>query len=127
MLAIANYEYSLYYGHDEEMVGNGHCWDERLTLFDTLYDLVVSDDIHSDSAKSTVEKYLERNLKGKPLISITTDGRNFYKSIMDLLNGEHQLCYVHYIKNLNKKFKYTLNSCKSEDERNKSEKHIKGI
>jgi hypothetical protein len=46
---------------------------------------------------------------------------------MDLLNGEHQLCHVHYIKNLNKKFEYILNSCKSEDERNKAEKHIKGI
>ncbi|MDR3291534.1 MAG: hypothetical protein LBT10_05215 [Methanobrevibacter sp.] len=61
------------------MVGKG------LTLFDTLYDLVVSDEIHDDSAKSTVEKYLKRNLNGKPLFGITTDCRNFYKSIMDFI------------------------------------------
>jgi hypothetical protein len=72
MLAIANYVYSGYYGYDEEMVGKG------LTLFDTLYDLVVFDEIHDDSAKSTVEKYLERNLNGKPLFGITTDGRKTF-------------------------------------------------
>ncbi|MDR3291987.1 MAG: hypothetical protein LBT10_07575 [Methanobrevibacter sp.] len=46
---------------------------------------------------------------------------------MDFLNVEYQLCHVHYIKNLNRKFKYILGSCKSENEMNKAEKHIKGI
>jgi hypothetical protein len=84
-----------------------------------MYDLVVSDDIHYYSAKSTVKKYLETKLGGKPLFGITTDGRKFYKSIMDFFKWSTSICYAHCIKNLNKKFKYILNSCKTEEERNK--------
>ncbi|MEA1909165.1 MAG: ISNCY family transposase [Euryarchaeota archaeon] len=90
--------YSGYYCYDEEYIRiNGQkCY--RLTLYDSVFNIPVSEEISNNLKYDTIFSFLKRSLQGTPLYAITTDHVRMYKSIIDKLGALHQLCIFHFFK-----------------------------
>ncbi|KZX11069.1 hypothetical protein [Methanobrevibacter filiformis] len=114
-----------YYQYDEEYVGNCHGWDYRLTLIDDKNKIIAADEIYEDCKKETVRKFIETHTFNQPLIAITTDGKKSYRSIMDQLDVEHQLCHAHYKRNINKLISPILKSEKYTEKEKENYRHYK--
>ena len=101
--------YSGYYCYDEEYIRiNGKkCY--RLTLFDSVVNIPVSEEIADYRDYITIHSFLKRSLDEKPLYAITTDHLRMYKGIIRRLNAVHQLCIVHLFKPMTKSVYYLLN------------------
>ncbi len=90
--------YSGYYCYDEEYIriGGQKCY--RLTLYDSVFNIPVSEKISNNLNYDTIFSFLKRSLQEKPLYAITTDHVRMYKSIIDKLGALHQLCIFHFFK-----------------------------
>ena len=90
--------YSGYYCYDEEYIRiyGQKCY--RLTLYDSVFNIPVSEEISTNLKYNTIFSFLKRSLQGKPLYAITTDHVRMYKSIIDKLGALHQLCIFHFFK-----------------------------
>ncbi len=90
--------YSGYYCYDEEYIriDGKKCY--RLTLYDSVFNIPVSEEISNNLKYGTIFSFLKRSLQGKPKYAITTDHVRLYKSIIDKLGALHQLCIFHFFK-----------------------------
>jgi transposase-like protein/DNA-directed RNA polymerase subunit RPC12/RpoP len=114
--------YSGYYCYDEQYVKINGVWMYRLTLFDHILNIPVSEEIAPDKKYNTIKQFILESTNNKPLIAITTDHVPEYKNIMDELNVKHQLCIFHFYKMIGDELYKLLRSKKtSDDEKNKIE------
>lgn len=69
-------------------------------MIDSILDKPVEESIVNDLEYDTVKSFIEKAINGKPVHAITTDHRLEYKSIMDELKINHQLCIFHLLKSV---------------------------
>jgi hypothetical protein len=91
-------QYSGYYCYDEQHIELAAQKRYRLTLFDSILNIPVAEEIAEDSGYKTVYDFLKGSLQGRPLTAITTDHKREYKGILDELGAAHQLCLFHLFK-----------------------------
>jgi transposase-like protein len=121
-------DYSGYYCYDEQYVKINGVWMYRLTLFDHIFNIPLSEKIAPDKEYATIKQFIQESITNKPLMAITTDHVPEYKNIMDELNVKHQLCIFHFYKMIGDKLYKLLRSKKtSEDEKTKLKKYFKEI
>jgi len=94
--------YSGYYCYDEQYIKINGEKRYRLTLFDSVLNIPVSEEITEDMKYDTIYTFLKEVLKNKPSFAITTDHRRGYKEMMDDLKVRHQLCIFHLFKMIGK-------------------------
>jgi transposase-like protein len=94
----ASSHYSGYYCYDEQHLKLRGQKRYRLTLFDSILNIPVAEEIATDCGYKTVYAFLKGSLDGKPLVAITTDHKREYKGIIDELGAAHQLCIFHLFK-----------------------------
>jgi transposase-like protein len=94
--------YSGYYCYDEQYIRIDGERRYRLTLFDSVLNIPVSEEIAEDMEYDTIYTFLRGALKDKPSSAITADHRREYKKIMDDLKVRHQLCIFHLFKMIGK-------------------------
>jgi transposase-like protein len=87
--------YSGYYCYDEQYIRINGIRKYRLTLYDTLLNIPVAEEIVSKRSTEAIKRFIEESTDNKPLITITTDHFRRYKRIMDKLGIKHQLCIFH--------------------------------
>jgi transposase-like protein len=87
--------YSGYYCYDEQYIKINGTRKYRLTLYDTLLNIPVAEEIVSKRTTETIKRFIEKSTRKQPLIAITTDHFRRYKRIMDKLGVKHQLCIFH--------------------------------
>jgi len=120
--------YSGYYCYDEQYVKINGVWMYRLTLFDHIFNIPVSEKIAPDKEYNTIKQFILESTNNIPLIAITTDHVPEYKNIMDELNVKHQLCIFHFYKMIGDKLYKPLRSKRtSEEEKYKLKKYFKEI
>jgi hypothetical protein len=91
-------QYSGYYCYDEQHIELVAQKRYRLTLFDSILNIPVAEEIAEDYGYKTVYDFLKGSLQGRPLVAITTDHKREYKGILDELGAAHQLCLFHLFK-----------------------------
>jgi transposase-like protein len=106
-------DYSGYYCYDEQYIKINREKRYRLTLFDSILNIPVSEEITEDMGYDTIYTFLKESLKDKPLFAITTDHRRKYKKMMDKLRVKHQLCIFHLFKMIGDDVYYVLRSKKA--------------
>jgi hypothetical protein len=94
----ASSQYSGYYCYDEQHIELAARKRYRLTLFDSILNIPVAEEIAEDCGYQTVYAFLKGSLHGRPLVAITTDHKREYKGILDELGAAHQLCIFHLYK-----------------------------
>ena len=94
----AESQYSGYYCYDEQHISLTGKKRYRLTLFDSILNIPVAEEIAEDCGYQTVRAFLKESLRGRPLVAITTDHKREYKGILDELGAAHQLCIFHLFK-----------------------------
>ena len=94
--------YSGYYCYDEQYIKIDGEKRYRLTLFDSLLNIPLSEEIVEDMEYDTIYTFLRERLRDKPLFTITTDHKREYKKMMDDLKVRHQLCIFHLFKMIGK-------------------------
>ena len=120
--------YSGYYCYDEQYVKINGVWMYRLTLFDHIFNIPVSEKIAPDKEYRTILEFIKESTRNIPLIAITTDHVPEYKNIMDELNVKHQLCIFHFYKMIGDRLYKLLRSKKiSDDEKTKLKLYFKEI
>src|SRR5665648_1181887 len=120
--------YSGYYCYDEQYVKINGTWMYRLTLYDHILNIPVTEKITPNKGYTTIKHLIQESTENKPLISITTDHVPKYKTIMDELGVKHQLCIFHFYKMIGDKLYKLLRSKKtSEDEKTRLKKYFKEI
>jgi transposase-like protein len=94
----ASSQYSGYYCYDEQHITLAGQKQYRLTLFDSILNIPVAEEIAADCGYQTVYAFLKGSLHERPLVAITTDHKREYKGILDELGAAHQLCIFHLYK-----------------------------
>ncbi len=79
-------------------------------MIDSILDKPVREEIVNDIEYETVKSFILKAISGIPVHAITTDHRRDYKSIMDELKINHQLCIFHLYKMIGKEISPKLNS-----------------
>ena len=90
-------DYSGYYCYDEQYIKIEGRKSYRLTLFDSLLNIPVAEEIAEKTDYKTVYSFLRSILANKPLTTITTDHVRMYKGIIEKLGALHQLCILHIV------------------------------
>ena len=123
-----NTSYYGYYCYDGQYVKINSVWMYRLTLYDHILNIPVTEKIAPDKGYTTIKQFITESTKNKPIIAITTDYVLKYKTIMDELGVKHQLCIFHFYKMISDRLYKLLRSKKtSEDEKTRLKKYFKEI
>ncbi len=99
-----------YYCYDEQYLKINGKKSYRINLIDSILGKPVKESIVNDLEYNTVKSFIEKAISGVPIHAITTDHRREYKSIMDELKINHQLCIFHLFKMIGKEISPKLNS-----------------
>lgn len=100
----------------------------RLTLYNHILNIPVNEKITPDKEYNTIKQFLKESTYNKPCITITTDHRTEYTSIIDKLGVKHQLCLFHFYKMMGDKINKPLRSKRlSRSEKTKLKKYYKQI
>ena len=91
-----------YYCYDEQYLKIDGKRFYRINLIDSILNKPVRESIVNDLEYDTVKSFIEKAISGIPVHAITTDHRREYKSIMDELKINHQLCIFHLYKLIGK-------------------------
>ena len=91
-----------HFSYDEQYVFVNKILYLRMTLIDVHTKLIIADTLVNEEefTETTIKKFMESNLKDKPLKSITTDDRNTYNTIIKALKAVHHRCFFHLMQNL---------------------------
>jgi transposase-like protein len=92
-----------YYCYDEQYLKIDGKRFYRINLIDSILNKPVRESIVNDFEYDTVKSFIEKAISGIQVHAITTDHRREYKSIMDELKINHQLCIFHLFKMIGKK------------------------
>jgi len=91
-----------YYCYDEQYLKIDGKRSYRINLIDSILNKPVRESIVNVLEYDTVKSFIEKAISGIPVHAITTDHRREYKSIMDELKINHQLCIFHLFKMIGK-------------------------
>ncbi|NYB51576.1 MAG: hypothetical protein HVN35_03285 [Methanobacteriaceae archaeon] len=117
-------EYSGYYEFDVEHTKINGEWNYRYTLFDSIHNISVADEIYSEETKDQIKDFLDVNTRNQNKISITSDLDHKYKPIIEKLGFKHQWCLIHARKNMKKIIKeYLKENSIEKDDREKIKDH----
>lgn len=91
-----------HYSYDEQIVFINKDLYIRLTILDhhnklIIADIIISKDEFNDK---TIENFLKESLQDYPIESITTDGRQGYKTIIEAVGAIQHRCFFHIMQNL---------------------------
>jgi len=123
-----NTSYSGYYCYYEQYVKINGVWMYRLTLYDHILNIPVTEKIAPDKEYTTIKQFITESTENKPLIAITTDHIPEYKTIIYELGVKHQLCIFHFYKMISDRlYKLLISKKTSEEEKTRLKKHFKEI
>jgi len=103
-------DYSGYYCYDEQWIKLNGQRHYRLTLYDYILNIPVTEEITSNKGYKTIKEFIKASTKDKNFYSLTTDGLLEYKGITDELCVVHQLCIFHLLKMIKKEIHSFLKS-----------------
>jgi transposase-like protein len=107
--------FSVYYSYDEEYLRLNGEKAYRLTLFDTIFNYPVAEEITFDLKSSTISSFIEETTDNIPVECIITDNVPKYREILDNLNINHQLCLFHFLQMVTKLRKDELRKVKGDE------------
>ena len=99
------FEYSGYYLYDEQFLRLNGVRHYRLTLFDAILNVPVSERIVRRRIPKNTKKFILDSTKNKPFICLTTDLFPMYRNVADEIGVNHQLCIFHLFQTINHKLK----------------------
>jgi hypothetical protein len=101
--------YSGIYTYDEQYIEINHGDAYRLTVYDSLMQAPVAEQVVSSLKSEVVSEFLTTALADKPIYAVTTDGRSDYAEIVEDELGElgaeecgvaHYRCLFHFLCNI---------------------------
>lgn len=90
--------YSGYYSYDEEYLRINGIKAYRLTLFDTIFNYPIAEEISYNLESTTIKAFLKEVTNNIPVECVITDHVPKYREILDELKINHQLCLFHFLK-----------------------------
>ena len=99
------FEYSGYYLYDEQFLRLNEVRHYRLTLYDAILNVPVSERIVRRRMPKNTKKFIIDSTANKPFICLTTDLFPMYRNVADEIGVKHQLCIFHLFKTINHKLK----------------------
>ena len=99
------FEYSGYYLYDEQFLRLNGVRHYRLTLFDAILNVPVSERIVRRRIPKNTKKFILDSTANKPFICLTTDLFPMYRNVADEIGVKHQLCIFHLFQTINHKLK----------------------
>lgn len=99
------FEYSGYYLYDEQFLRLNGVRHYRLTLFDAILNIPVSERIVRRRIPKNTKKFILDSTENKPFICLTTDLFPMYRNVADEIGVKHQLCTFHLFQTINHKLK----------------------
>ena len=91
--------------YDEQFLRLNGVRHYRLTLFDSVLNIPVSEKVVRHRIPENTKKFIQETTKDKPFKCLTTDLFPMYRNVTDDLGVKHQLCVFHLIKTINHKIK----------------------
>ena len=86
------FEYSGYYLYDEQFLRLNGTRHYRLTLFDAILNIPVTERIVRRRIPKNTKKFILESTENKPFICLTTDLFPMYRNVADEIGVKHQLC-----------------------------------
>ena len=99
------FEYSGYYLYDEQFLRLNGTRHYRLTLFDAILNIPVTERIVRRRIPKNTKKFILESTENKPFICLTTDLFPMYRNVADEIGVKHQLCIFHLFQTINHKLK----------------------
>lgn len=99
------FEYSGYYLYDEQFLRLNGVRHYRLTLYDAILNVPVSERIVRRRIPKNTKKFILDSTANKPFICLTTDLFPMYRNVADEIGVKHQLCTFHLFQTINHKLK----------------------
>lgn len=115
------FEYSGYYLYDEQFLRLNGVIHYRLTLFDVILNVPVSERIVCRRIPKNTKKFIPDSTKNKPFIYLTTDLFPMYRNVADEMEVNHQLYTFHLFQTINHKLKV---HCRRNKINKKQREHI---
>lgn len=115
------FEYSGYYVYDEQFLRLNGVRHYRLTLFDAILNVPVSERIVRRRIPKNTKKFILDSTKNKPFICLTTDLFPMYRNVADEIGVNHQLYIFHLFQTINHKLKV---HCRRNKINKKQREHI---
>lgn len=118
--------YSGIYTYDEQYVTVDHCDAYRLTVYDSLMQAPVAEQIVGRCTKEVITEFLTTALAEKPIFAVTTDGRSDYAEIVEDELGdlvaeecgvEHHRGVFHFLRNIEDALNRELESVRHSSQR----------
>jgi len=100
-----DFEYSGYYLYDEQFLRLNGVRHYRLTLYDALLNVPVSERIVRRRIPENTKKFILDSTENKPFICLTTDLFPMYRNVADEIGVKHQLCTFHLFQTIHHKLK----------------------
>lgn len=113
-----------YFDFDVQWILPESKWSYRFVLFDTVYNIPITEKIYSEETNETVTEFLRDNLENIDVKCICTDLDKKYKPIIEKLGYKHQYCLFHTKMNINKKLKLNAKENKNNKEYQKIHKQL---
>ena len=98
-------EYSGYYLYDEQFLRLNGVRHYRLTLYDAILNIPISESIVRHRIPANTKKFILNSTKNKPFYCLTTDLFPMYRNVADEIGVKHQLCIFHLFQTINHKIK----------------------
>ncbi len=99
------FEYSGYYLYDEQFLRLNGIRHYRLTLYDAILNVPVSERIVRRRIPKNTKKFILDSTENKPFICLTTDLFPMYRNVADEIKVKHQLCTFHLFQTIHHKLK----------------------
>ena len=115
------FEYSGYYLYDEQILRLNRVRHYRLTLYDAILNIPISERIVRHRIPANTKKFIQDSTKNKPFICLTTDLFPIYRNVADEIGVKHQLYIFHLFKTINHKLKVY---CRKNNIKGKDKDHI---
>jgi hypothetical protein len=118
--------YSGVYTYDEQYIDIDHGDAYRLTVYDSLMQAPVAEQVVSSLKSEVVSEFLTTALAEKPIYAVTTDGRSDYAEIVEDELGElvaqecgvaHYRCLFHFLCNITDALSRELESVRHSQQR----------
>ena len=100
-----DFDYSGYYLYDEQFLKLNGVRHYRLTLYDAILNVPVSERIVRHRIPINTKNFILDSTKNKPFICLTTDLFPMYRNVADEIGVNHQLCTFHLFQTINHKLK----------------------
>lgn len=93
------FEYSSYYLYDEQFLRLNRTRHYRLTLFDAILNIPVSERIICRRIPKNTKKFILDSTENKPFICITTDLFPMYRNVADENRSKTSIVHISFVLN----------------------------